>query len=166
MISLIAAVAQNGVIGTENSLPWSLPDDLAFFREQTKGHHIVMGRKTYASIGRLLPNRTTVILTRDPGFAVPGALTAHSVEAVLAIITADPDPFIVGGAEVYALFLPHVDRLILTEVHTEVAGDAKFPEFDKKVWRETKRVHHAADERHAYAFDFVTYEKTNSLMSA
>lgn len=168
-IALIAALGTNGVIGKKGGhfgLPWDLPDDRRYFREQTTGKVIVEGRTTYEAAGRLWPNRTTIILSRDPEFAVEGALIAHSVEHTIALgevacaERGTDELMVVGGTQIFAQFLPRADRLYLTEVNAQVDGDAFFPEFDKNKWREASRSHHPADERHAYAFDFVIYDRT------
>jgi dihydrofolate reductase len=157
-LSLIAAVAQNGVIGLDNTLPWHLPEDLKRFRALTTGHHIIMGRKTYESLNRLLPDRTTVIVTRNPDYAVEGALIAHSLESAIAMAGDDPEIFLIGGAELYRDGLRLADTLYMTEVHQEFAGDAWFPEWNRQHWRE------AARERHTSAkglpFSYVTYHRT------
>jgi dihydrofolate reductase len=139
-VALIAAVAANGVIGRDNRLPWRLPADLRRFKELTMGHALVMGRRTYESIGRPLPGRVTVVLTRDPAFmAPPGALAARSLEEALAAAAAATpgagEVFVAGGAEVYAQALPRADRLYLTRVEAEVEGDARFPDLDPARWR-------------------------------
>jgi dihydrofolate reductase len=138
-VSLIAAVAANGVIGRDGGLPWRLPEDLKRFRALTLGHHIVMGRKTYESIGRLLPGRTTVIVTRQRDYAVPGAIVARSIEDALAQCAGDDEVFVIGGAQIYQAALPIADRLYLTEVMAEVEGDTRFPAFDRQRWRERSR---------------------------
>lgn len=134
-LSLIVAHADDRVIGLNNQLPWHLPEDLKRFKQLTMGHHIIMGRKTYASLGRLLPGRTTVIVTRDVHFSVEGARIAHSLPQALALCAGDEEPFLIGGAEMYAQGLPYVTRLYLTRVHTKVDGDAFFPELDMAQWQ-------------------------------
>lgn len=158
-LSMIAAVARNGVIGRANDLPWSLPDDLAFFRETTRGHAIILGRKNYASIGRLLPCRKNIILTRDTSFHIDGATIVHSMEEALHEAANDDEPFIIGGADMYKMFFGQATRLYLTEVDADVEGDIHFPTFDRTKWREVSRTHHEADDRHAYAFDIVVFER-------
>jgi dihydrofolate reductase len=163
-ISLIAALAQNHVIGKDNDLPWHLPDDMKFFMQTTKGHHCIMGRKNYDSIPekfRPLPNRTNIVVTRQKGFHAAGCIVVNSIEDALEIArkNGEQETFIIGGADIYKLGFALADRLYLTEIQTTLQGDTYFPEFTKDEWRETSRKHHAADERHAYGFDFVTYEK-------
>ncbi len=132
--SLIVAFAKNQVIGINNTLPWHLPEDLKRFRALTMGHHIIMGRKTYESLGRLLPGRTTVIVTRNKNYKVEGALIAHSLQAALVLASGDAEPFVIGGAELYVEGLKHATKLYITEVHAEFAGDAFFPKIDLNDW--------------------------------
>ena len=156
-LSLIAAVAQNGVIGLDNTLPWHLPEDLKRFRALTTGHHIIMGRKTYESLNRLLPDRTTVIVTRNPDYRVPGALIALSLEAAVALAAEDPEVFLIGGAELYRDGLRIADRLYLTELHQAFEGDAYFPDWDRQQWRETARERHTSSQ--GLPFSYVTYQR-------
>ncbi|MEW5893614.1 MAG: dihydrofolate reductase [Pseudomonadota bacterium] len=156
-INVIAAMAKNRVIGIANTLPWHLPEDLKHFKALTMGHHIIMGRKTYESIGRPLPGRTTVIVSRDPDYRVEGCLIAHSIDAAIAACGDDPDIFFVGGAELYRQILPRADRLYLTEIQQEYPGDAYFPAFDSKAWRETARERQVSAA--GLAYHFVTYER-------
>ena len=157
LVSVIAAMARNRVIGIHNTLPWRLPEDLKHFKALTMGHHIVMGRKTYESIGKPLPGRTTVIVTSDPAYRVEGCLTAHSIEAAIAVCAGDAEIFFVGGAELYAQVLPRADRLYLTEIQADYAGDAWFPEFDQARWREAERREKVSGDGQGY--HFVTYER-------
>ena len=154
-VTIVAAVARNGVIGVDGGLPWHLPDDLRRFKELTLGHVLVMGRKTYESIGRPLPGRTTVVVTRSADWG-PGSgevLVAHGVpEAIHAAAAVDDEVFVVGGAQVYAAALPLADRLELTLVDAEPAGDTRFPDVDWRDWRELRR-----DEAGGVAY--VTYER-------
>lgn len=154
-LSIISALARNRTIGIHNTLPWHLPEDLKHFKALTMGHHIVMGRKTYESIGRPLPGRTTVIVTRDPAYQVAGCLTANSIAATIAACGDDPEVFFVGGAEMYAQVLPRADRLYLTEIQADYAGDAWFPEFDRSAWREAEREQHISAA--GLGYHFVTY---------
>ncbi len=156
-INVIAAMAKNRTIGIKNTLPWHLPEDLKHFKALTMGHHIVMGRKTYESIGRPLPGRTTVIVTRDPNYRVEGCLTAHSIDAAIQACGDDPEVFFVGGADLYSQVLARADRLYLTEIQQEYAGDAHFPAFDKQSWRETAR--DAQVSAAGLAYHFVTYDR-------
>jgi dihydrofolate reductase len=161
MITMIAALAENRAIGVKNQLPWHLPLDMQRFRAVTKGHTVVMGRKTFesivASVGGPLPGRRNVVLTRSSDFAYEGVSVIHEPKEVLDM---DEDVDVIGGAQIYELFLGLADRLDLTEVHTTVDGDAFFPEFDPYDWKEVSREQHTADADHAYDFDFVLYERT------
>ena len=158
-LSLIAALAENRVIGRDNALPWRLPADLKRFRRLTTGHAVVLGRKNYESIGRPLPDRRNIIVTRNRAYAAPGCDVVHSLEAALQLAANDSEIFIIGGAELYQQTLSRADRLYLTLVHATVAGDTFFPAFHAGDWREVERERHAADAQHAYAFSFVTYER-------
>lgn len=141
-LSIIVATANNDVIGVNNTLPWHLPEDLKRFRALTTGHHIIMGRKTYESLGRLLPNRTTVIVTRNKDYKVEGALTANSLEAAIALCKGDIEPFLIGGAELYQHGLALATRLYITRVHAEFAGDAFFPTVDFNHWQLVEKKDH------------------------
>lgn len=131
---MIVAVANNGVIGVNNTLPWHLPEDLKRFRALTMGHHIIMGRKTYESLGRLLPGRTTVIVTRNVGYQVDGAVVVHSLDDAMRFCKQDEELFLIGGAQLYQDGLPHVQKLYITRVDIEVEGDAFLPEIDWDAW--------------------------------
>jgi dihydrofolate reductase len=143
-LSLIVAFAKNRVIGNNNTLPWHLPEDLKRFRALTTGHHIIMGRKTYESLGRLLPGRTTVIVTRNKHYKVEGALIEHSLQAALVLASGDSEPFVIGGAELYKDGLKHATKLYITEVHDEFAGDAFFPALEEKEWKLVEKKDHLA----------------------
>lgn len=158
-ISLIVAMADNGVIGRDNALPWRLPNDLKHFRRLTMGHPIVMGRKNYESIGRPLPGRRNIVVTRSAGFVAPGCTVVHTIDAALAAAGGDPEIFIIGGAELYAQTLAQARRLYLTEVHATVAGDVRFPPWDRQAWREVTREDHPADAAHEHTYSFVTLER-------
>ena len=157
ILSVIVAMARNRVIGIDNTLPWRLPEDLKHFKALTMGHHIVMGRKTYESIGRPLPGRTTVIVSRDPAYRVEGCLTAPSIDAAIAACAGDAEIFFVGGAEMYAQVLPRADRLYLTEIQADFEGDAWFPAFDRDAWTETARDKRVSPE--GLGYDFVSYRR-------
>jgi len=154
-ITLLAAVGRNGVIGRDNDLPWRLPEDLQHFKRVTMGHALVMGRRTYDSIGRPLPGRRTVVVTRQAGWAADGVTVAHSLPEALqaAVRDGDTEVFVVGGGEIYAQALPLAVRLLLTEVDQAPEGDAWFPEIDPSDWVETAR-----EQRDGFAF--VTYQRT------
>lgn len=158
-VSIIAALAENRVIGVNNTLPWRLPNDLKHFRRLTTGHAIVMGRKNYESIGKPLPERTNIVVTRNRDYRASGCLVAHSLDEALTLARGDPEIFVIGGAEIYREALPRAGRLYLTEVHATVAGDTFFPEIERNDWKETARERHEADDKHAYAYSFVVLER-------
>ena len=157
-LAIVAALSRNGVIGRGNRLPWHLPDDLRHFKRLTLGRPIVMGRRTFESLPGLLPDRTHVVLTRDPAYVAEGAVVVHSLGEAIAATGAD-EVLVVGGAELYAQALPLASRLYLTRVDAEVEGDAHFPPVDWRQWREVAREEHGADTRHAHPFAFVTLER-------
>jgi dihydrofolate reductase len=154
-LSIIVAIANNQVIGINNTLPWHLPEDLKRFRALTTGHHIIMGRKTYESLGRLLPGRTTVIVTRNKDYQLEGALIAHSLEASIALCHNDDEVFLIGGAELYQDGLKLADKLYITEVDLTVDGDAFFPEFDVNLWQESSREAHISAQ--GLPFSYITF---------
>lgn len=165
-ISMIAAVAENYVIGKDNDLVWSLPDDMKFFMRTTTGHHVIMGRKNFESLPdkfRPLPNRTNIVITRQDTYDAQGAAVVNSLEDALAIAreNGEQEAFIIGGGEIYKLGLEVADTMYITEVHGSFEGDAFFPKFDKSNWKEVERISHSTDEKHAFSFDFVTYERAN-----
>ena len=155
MLNIIVAMSENRVIGRDGQLPWRLPDDLKRFKSLTMGHHLIMGRRTFDSIGRPLPGRTTIVLTRDANWRAGGVLRAGTLDEALELVATDTQPFIVGGGELYEQFLPRVDRLYVTRVHATIEGDAYFPEIDSRQWDTLAEEHHAMDERHAYTFSFI-----------
>lgn len=157
MISIIVAADENNVIGKDNDLIWHLPNDLKFFKNLTSGHTIIMGRKTYESIGRPLPNRTTVIITRDRNYEAEGCVVVHSLTDALDKLKG-ADGFVVGGEQIYRQALPITDKVYLTRVHHKFDGDRHFPELGNE-WKEVASIPHSADEKHAYSFTFKTYEK-------
>ncbi len=164
IISLIAAVAQNGVIGKNNDLPWRLPDDMKYFMQTTKGHHVIMGRKNYDSLPakfKPLPDRTNWVVTRQKNLHAPGCKVVATLEEALqgARTAQEQEVFVIGGAEIYKLALPVAHRLYLTEIKSNIPGDVFFPAVEKSLWQETSRKEHPADDRHAHAFDFVVYER-------
>jgi dihydrofolate reductase len=159
-LAIIAAVARNRVIGRDNELPWRLPEDLKRFRALTTGHHIVMGRKTYESLGRLLPGRTTVIVTRNPDYRVAGALVAHSLEQAMSLCAKDETAFLIGGEELYKSGLPLADLMFITEIDAEFAGDTYFPPYDVARWREVARESGVSADGLRYSF--VNYCATQS----
>ena len=166
IVSAIAALSKNRVIGKNNDLPWRLPDDMRFFMETTKGHHVIMGRKNYDSLldkYKPLPDRTNIVITRQKNFRAPGCMVLNDVDRALEVAkkNAEEECFIIGGAETYQLALPFTTRLYLTEIDAVVEGDTYFPEIKKAEWKETRRKHHPRDERHPYAFDIVVYDRVN-----
>ncbi len=156
-LSLIVAIAKNRVIGVNNTLPWHLPEDLKRFRALTTGHHIIMGRKTYDSLGRLLPGRTTVIVTRNQDYKVEGAIVVHSLEAAIAACGDDNEAFLIGGAELYKDGLKLGNKLYVTEIDAEYEGDAFFPEFEMNEWESGQRESHQAENN--LRFSYITYQR-------
>jgi dihydrofolate reductase len=156
-LALIVATANNGVIGVNNTLPWHLPEDLKRFRALTTGHHIIMGRKTYESLGRLLPNRTSVIVTKNPEYQVTGALIASSLDSAIKMCQGDDSPFIIGGATLYQSALALVDTLHITKIDVNVDGDAYFPEIDLKVWQVISQESHMSAD--GLPYQYLTYTK-------
>lgn len=158
-VSLIAALAENRVIGRNNALPWRLPADLKRFRRLTTGYPVILGRKNYESIGRPLPERRNIVVTRDRAYRAPGCIVVDSLDAAYAAAGAAAEIFIIGGAELYAQTLARADRMYLTFVHAAVAGDTYFPPVALDEWTEIARERHEADADHAYAYSFVTYDR-------
>lgn len=161
-ISAIVAMSENHVIGDNNQLPWHLPADLKHFKAITSGHPILMGRKTYESIGRPLPNRTNIIITRNHSFQAPGCIVIKSIDEAVerAAATGSDEIFIIGGAEVYKQLMPHIERIYLTIVHEIFEGDAFFPELDQSQWVQTERVTHEADADNDYAYSFILLQRS------
>lgn len=157
VISIIVAVAENGVIGANNDLPWRLPDDLKHFKRLTTDNPVIMGRNTWESLGKPLPNRTNIVVTQTEGYVATGATVVTSLQSALAIAGsgASNHAFVIGGAMLFKEALPVATNCFITEVHANVEGDVYFPEFDKSKWSEVSRKLHPADEQHAYSFDFV-----------
>ena len=160
-ISIIAAVSENNIIGNKGKLPWRLSDDLKNFKELTQGHAVIMGRKTFESIGKPLPDRINIVLTRDPDYQEEGVLTASNFQDALKIAEKmqDDEVFIIGGQFVFNKALRYADKLYLTEVKGEVDGDVEFPSWDKKEWKEVSRKSHKKDNTNDYDFDIITYTK-------
>jgi dihydrofolate reductase len=152
----VVAMARNGVIGRDNTLPWRLPDDLKRFKALTWGKPILMGRRTFESLGRPLPGRLNLVLTRDPAWRAEGVTSVHSLAEARTAAGTAPEIMVIGGAEVYGLCWPATERIELTEVHADVEGDARLDMFDRTAWQETAREDRPADERHPHAFSFVT----------
>lgn len=165
LLSLIVAASENNVIGKDNAIPWHLPDDLKFFRKKTEGHPIIMGRKCYESIGRPLPNRRNIIVTRDQTYEAPGCEISSSLDEAIMFAGKDhsDEIFVIGGGEIYTQALPFANRIYMTRVHAETEGDIFFPKIDSNLWRETERTEHPADDTHAFAFTFQTLERSDVL---
>ena len=156
-IVLIAAVAANGVIGADNTLPWRIADDLKRFKALTLGHPIIMGRKTWESLGHALPGRHNIVITRNPGYCAQGASVVTSVAAAIAACSNEATIFVIGGAEIYTQTLALAHRMELTEIHVEVAGDARFPDIDRNAWQELAR--ESRSDPTGLAYDFVSYQR-------
>ena len=166
MISIIVAVANNNVIGKDNTLIWHLPADMKFFKEKTSGHCIITGRKNYESIPekfRPLPNRTNIVITRQKNYEAPGAIMVGSIEEAIekAKQTTDNEIFIIGGAEIYKQALPYVDKIYFTKIYHEFNGDVFFPKIETSEWKETSRTKGFIDEKNKYEHDFITFEKNH-----
>ena len=159
MLSIIAAIGKNNALGKNNQLIWHLPADLKRFKKVTTGHHVIMGRKTFESLGKPLPNRTTIIISRDKNYHVDGCITVNSLTEAIKAAQNDENPYILGGAEIYKQSMDVVDILDLTLVHQAFDADVFFPEIDKNIWKETFRENHAKDEKNKFNFSFVKYER-------
>jgi dihydrofolate reductase len=159
IVTLIVAVADNGVIGRDNALPWHLPEDLKRFKRLTMGKPIVMGRKTFESIGKPLPGRQNIVVTRDANYRREGTTVVHSVGAALAEAGDAAEVMVIGGADLFRLFLPSAGRVHLTRVHAQVAGDVHWTELDARAWRVIEREEFPADDRHAHAMSFEVWER-------
>jgi dihydrofolate reductase len=156
-IYVVAAVAANGVIGRQGRLPWQLPEDLRHFKRLTLGHPVIMGRKTWESLGgRALPGRDNIVVSARQAYEAPGAAVATTLEAALALCLDEPVAFVIGGRRLFAEALPLAAGLVLTEIQRDFPGDARFPEYDRSKWRETQRETHTAAD--GMRFDFVLYE--------
>ncbi len=168
-VSLIVAMARNAVIGNEGDLPWRLSADLRRFKQLTMGHAVIMGRKTYESIARrlpqqLLPGRTSIVITRQEDYAAaPGAIVTGSMGEALEAVAGDPEAFIIGGAQIYRAALPLVDRIYITEVQANVDGDTAFPAWDRSQWELIEQSDHAADERNSYDYSFRVYQRRSRM---
>ena len=164
IISMIAAMGSNRVIGKDNDIPWHLPDDFKYFKDTTKGHHVIMGRKNWESLPHSfqpLPGRTNVIITRQSNYEAKGEPVVQSLEDALAIArqNGEKEAFIIGGGEIYRMGLEIADKIYLTEINQSFDGQVTFPEFDTSAWQEISREHHPIDERHKFSFDFVVYSR-------
>ena len=160
---MIVAASTNDAIGVAGDLPWRLSADLKRFKSLTMGHHIIMGRKTFESIGRLLPGRTTVIVTRNTDYDFPGAIVVHWIDEALAESSEDTQPFIIGGAEIYRLALPSVNEIHLTRVQATIEGDTHLPEIVWAEWKLVESVEHLADAKNQFDYAFEIYRRTETL---
>ncbi len=158
-ITLIAAIANDNALGKDNDLIWHLPADLKRFKATTTGHHIIMGRNTYESIGKPLPNRTSVIITRNSDYKAKGCIVVNSLKEAIEVAKNDATPFIIGGAQIYEQAIELADKLDITEVHNSFDADVFFPTINKEKWQETSRKDFSADEKNQYDYSFVSYEK-------
>ena len=159
LITIIVAAAENNIIGNDNKLIWHLSDDLKRFKELTKGHHVIMGRKTFESMPKALPNRTNIIITRKRDYLAENAIVTNSLGEAIKLAGDDPQPFIIGGGEIYKIALNISNRIELTRVHHNFDGDTYFPEIESKIWREINRTENKKDYKHKYDYTFITYEK-------
>ena len=159
MITIIAAIADNNALGKDNQLIWHLPADLKRFKQVTLNHHIIMGRKTFESLGKPLPNRTSIIITRNKNYKVAGCIVVNSLSEAIKAAEKDENPYILGGAEIYKQAIKIADKLDLTFVHHTFEADAFFPTIDTSIWKETSRQHFKADEKNKYDYSFVTFER-------
>lgn len=162
---MIAAIGKNNALGKDNDLLWHLPDDFRRFKQLTTGHKIIMGRKTFESFPKPLPNRTHIIITRDPNYNpnLPSCIVVHSLEEALKLVQDDDIAYIIGGGEIYDLGMPYADILEITRIHESFDADTYFPEIDEKIWKRTKEEYHPSDERHKYDFTYLTYRRNNPL---
>jgi dihydrofolate reductase len=156
-LTLIVARARNGVIGKGNAMPWKIPGEQAYFKRVTMGHPIIMGRKTWESIGRPLPGRRSIVVTRNAQYAAAGAEVVAGLDAALARVADAPEAFVIGGAELYALAMPRADRLLVTEIDHDFDGDTFLPAPDPAAWREAAREHHAPTPDRPFVVDYVEY---------
>lgn len=156
---IIAAMARNGVIGKDNTLPWHLPGDMAFFKKTTTGHTIVMGRKNYEDIGRPLPNRRNIVLSRDPGFKADGCEVVSSLEDMLSITDQDDMTFVIGGAAIYEITLDHAKKMYLTRIDADITGDIYFPEIKWDDWKLSSSEQHQPDEKNEFGFTIEEYDR-------
>ena len=159
-ISIIAAMAKNRVIGKGNRIPWRLPGEQQIFKKVTMGHHLVMGRKTYESLNRLLPGRTMVIVTRNPNYKVAGAIVVNSLQEAISACGSDDEVFIIGGAHLFKLALPLADRIYLTTIQAEIEGDTTMPDFDLTGWRQISTQVFKADGKNPYDYHFSIYKRS------
>ncbi|WP_456376145.1 dihydrofolate reductase [Lutibacter sp.] len=159
MITIIAAIAENNALGKDNKLIWHLPADLKRFKKVTLNHYVIMGRKTYESLGKPLPNRTNVIITRNLNFKAEGCIVVNSLQKAIEVSKEDKNPYILGGAEIYKQAITIADKLDLTFVHHKFEADVFFPEIEATIWKEISREYFKADEKNNYDYSFVTFER-------
>lgn len=159
LITFVVAMSENRVIGVDNGLPWRLPADLRHFKAITMGKPVLMGRKTFDSIGRALPGRRNIVVSRTPGYEASGCESVDSIDEALARVAQEPEIMVIGGASFYEQLLPRADRIHLTLVHTELEGDAFFPALNMAQWREVSREEHGVDERNPFSYSFLIYER-------
>lgn len=159
MLTIIAAAGENNELGKDNDLVWRLPDDFKRFKKLTTGHYIIMGRKTFESFPEPLPNRTHVVITRQENYKKEGIVVVHSLERAVELTEDDPQPFVIGGGEIYQMAMKMADRIELTRVHGTFEADTFFPEIDEKEWKLISEEFHDKDEKHNYAFTYLTYDR-------
>lgn len=159
MLTLIAAAGENNELGKDNDLVWHLPNDFKRFKKLTSGHHIIMGRKTFESFPQALPNRTHVVITRRENYKKEGIIVVHSLERAIEISHIDPQPFVIGGGEIYKMAIDVADKIELTRVHGTFDADTYFPEIDPGKWKLVGEQFHEKDEKHNFSFTYLTYER-------
>ncbi|TSE07114.1 MULTISPECIES: dihydrofolate reductase [Aquimarina] len=159
MVTMIAAAGENNALGKDNDLVWHLPDDFKRFKSLTSGHNIIMGRKTFETFPKLLPNRVHIVITRNTSYQAEGAIVVHTIEDALEVAKGDAQPFIIGGGEIYTMGMDHSDCIELTRVHESFDADAFFPEIDTEIWKLEKEEFHDIDEKHKYPFTYLTYKR-------
>lgn len=159
IVTMVVAIAENHAIGKDNQLLWHLPKDLKHFKQITAGHTIIMGRKTFDSMGKPLPNRRNIVITRNEDLELTGAEVVTNMDAALALASSEEEVFIIGGAEIYKMAMSLTDKIYLTVVHHSFEGDAYFPEIDPDIWEETASEHHETDDKHQYKFTYSTLER-------
>ncbi|MDO7084351.1 type 3 dihydrofolate reductase [Pseudocolwellia sp. AS88] len=159
ILSMVVATANNRVIGKDNDMPWHLPADLAYFKKTTLGKPVIMGRKTYESIGRPLPGRQNIVISRDINYKAEGVETVTSVDAALALVSEVEEVMVIGGGAIYQHCLPAADRLYITHIEAEIEGDTQFPFYDTNIWKKVSSSKYLADDKNAFNLDFCVYEK-------
>ncbi|MDG5788911.1 dihydrofolate reductase [Evansella sp. AB-P1] len=159
MISMIVAMGENNVIGLNGDMPWHIPNDLKYFKRVTSGHSVIMGRKTYESIGKPLPNRRNFVITHNQAFSVPGVEVCHSLQELDQLVTSNEEIFVIGGATIYKELLPKADRLYITKIHDQFEGDTYFPQFKEEEWKIVSMEQGTVDEKNKYPHTFLIYER-------